>query len=294
MFSFDPEYKAVPWGGRRLTEEFGRSLPDGPIGESWELVELDGHHSAVADGPRAGEKLGDLWRAGLLGGSGDGPFPFLLKWIDSDDLLSVQVHPDQAACEQLGTGRPKSEAWCVAHAQPRAKLYLGHYPGLDPATLRQASEGGTIHKWMYESQPRVGDMLYVPAGTLHAIGAGFLLLEVQQPSDTTFRVYDWGRADAGRELHIDQAAVAVAYNRHGPHALQRQEIRGPTFLLKRLTAGSALPADQLRVIVAHTGPTTIKTERGDARLEVGDVVVAEKEDGEIRLAGGDCLWVSEP
>ncbi|OGQ79310.1 MAG: hypothetical protein A2289_06820 [Deltaproteobacteria bacterium RIFOXYA12_FULL_58_15] len=297
MLRFEPEYKMVPWGGRRLEDEFGRTLPDGPVGESWELVDLENHKSCVAQGPHMGKTLGELWRAGAMGGSAKGAFPFLLKWLNSENKLSVQVHPDESACENVEGAQPKTESWFVAHTEPGATLLLGHYPGIDPATLRQAALGGTVHKWLYEVAPRVGDMFHIPAGTLHAMGAGFVVLEVQQPSDTTYRVYDWGRVGLDgepREIHLDQAIKAVHFERAGTPKAQRQEVIGPCYVMRYVRGGLELPAGPLRVLVAHSGAVGLATEKGDVTLEYGDVAVAEPSDGKIRIASGGTLLLTEP
>lgn len=296
MLRFKPQYKPAIWGGRRLAEELGRNLPEGPVGESWELVELDSGESVVGKGELEGKKLGDLWRSGALGGSAKGRFPFLLKWLDTTQRLSVQVHPDEKVAAKLG-GQPKTEAWYIAQNDPKATILLGHYPGLDAATLRQASAGGTVHKWLYETRPRIGEMLLVPAGTLHAIGAGFLLLEVQQPSETTYRVYDWNRVDADgkeRELHIDQACEAVLYNRYGPPKVQRQRLQGPCFQMQLLAVSAQVAPEKLRVFVAESGPCKLGSARGPELLEAGDVVVGEPADGPITLASGSALLITEP
>lgn len=297
MIRFEPYYQPAAWGGRRLEEELGRRLPEGPIGESWELVELPERHSRVARGAHEGKLLGELWRAGALGGSAEGPFPFLLKWLDTSAWLSVQVHPDEQACAKAGKGRPKTEAWFVAHLEPKSRLLLGHYPGLDPATLRQAATGGTIPKWLYESTPRVGDMVLVRAGTLHAIGPGYLILEVQQPSDTTYRVYDWGRVGLDgkpRELHLDDALDAVRYDKPGAPPAQREQVVGPCFVMRGLRSGMEIDGARLRVFVAATGAATLSTARGEEILEYGDVVVAEPADGPVRVASGPVVFLSEP
>ncbi len=297
MIRFAPYYELRPWGGSRLVEELGRELPEGKIGESWELVELGSRHSRAVGGPHDGALIGELWRAGVLGGSAKGTFPFLLKWLDTDERLSVQVHPDEATVARLGAGAAKSEAWYVAHVDPTASLFVGHYPGLDPATLRLAATGGTIHKWLYEVRPRVGEMIYVPAGTLHAVGAGFLLLEVQQSSDTTYRVYDWGRLDAEglpRTLHLDEACEAVKYDRFGAPKAQRGQLLCESFSLRALRMGQEIAAGALRVFVADSGAAKLVGAAGDEVLEYGDVVVAQESDGAVRLATGTALLVSEP
>ncbi len=296
MLRFTPTYRVVRWGDRRLADEFGRTLPDGPVGEAWELVELGSQHSQVRDGPRAGERLGELWRRGALGGSARGPFPFLLKWLTVADWLSVQVHPDAQACAALGFGAPKTEAWYVARAAPGALLLLGHYAGLDAATLRQAVAGGSVRKWLYEVCPRVGDLYLVPAGTVHSLGPGLVLLEVQQPGDTTFRLYDWDRRDLDggeRPLHVAEACAAVRYDAAGPPRAQRREVVGPGFSMRVAPPGSQLPPVGLRVLVAPTGPVTIATRRGVASLAVGEVVVAEPEDGELEIGAEPCLAIGE-
>jgi mannose-6-phosphate isomerase len=297
MLRFEPIYTFALWGGRRIETELGRVLPPGPIGESWELVDLGERQSLVAEGPHKGRALRELWLSGALGGSARGDFPCLVKWLDTEDKTSVQVHPDQAACDKLSKGRPKSEAWYVANADPGSVILLGHHPGLDAATLRQAAIGGTVHKWLYEVVPKVGDLLSVPAGTLHAIGGGFLLLEVQESSDTTFRVFDWRRIGLDgrpRELHLDEALVAVNFARVGPSKTQHQEVTGPRFMMRVWRGGSELAATGLRILIAEAGHTRLSTERGEATLELGDVVVMEPTDGRIRLISGSAVVVTEP
>jgi len=301
MIRFLPIYKQAIWGGTRFVSEFGRRVPTAAdtdsIAESWELVDLEGTESRVARGPLEGKTLGELWRSGVIGGSARGAFPFLLKWLDTRDKLSVQVHPDAEAVKKLGVGAPKSEAWYIAEADAGAWLLLGHYPGLDPATLRQAATGGTIAKWLYEVRPRLGDMYSVPAGMLHALGAGLLILEVQQPSDSTYRLYDWGRTGPDgepRPLHLDESCVAVAYARSGTPKAEREKVAGPSFAMRVLRSGTEPPSSALRVFVAENGPLKLSSARGDEVLDYGDVVVAEVADGPVRVATGTCLLLTEP
>ena len=296
MIRFAPQYQAAPWGGRRLAEEFGRNIPDGRIGESWELAELGDRVSRVSSGPMEGKSIGALWRDGALGGRAGGVFPFVLKWLDAEHKLSVQVHPDERFCREAGAGLPKTEAWYVCQAEPKATLLVGHYPGLDGATLRQAAGGGTLPKWLYETRPRVGDMILLKAGTIHCIGAGFLLLEVQQPSDTTFRIYDWGRLGSDgvpRDVHLEEAVAAVNYQAWGAPKLERQGVQGPGFFMKGLHMGAEVPSDGLRVLVAESGPVKLKTEKEEVILNFGDVVVAEPGDGQVCVATGTAVLVSE-
>ncbi len=297
MLCFEPQYHSAVWGGRKLESELGRKLPAGPVGESWELCDLDNAQSVVASGPHQGEALGALWRSGALGGSATGRFPFLAKWLDCEQRTSVQVHPDAATCAKLGRGEPKSEAWYVVNTDPGAIILAGHYPGLDAVTLRQAATGGTIHKWLYEVSPKVGELLNVPAGTLHALGGGCLLFEVQEPSDTTFRVFDWKRVGLDglpRTLHLDEACAAVHFDRAGPPKPQRQEVVGPSFLMRVVRGGAELLPDMLRVVVAEAGPVTLSSERGELTLGYGDVGILEPADGRVRVTTGSVLLVTEP
>ena len=297
MLKFAAQYHHKPWGGRRMTEHFGRTLPDGDVGESWELVDLEDQQSLVLEGPQAGAKLGDLWRAGALGGSGEGGFPFLLKWLDTHDKMSVQVHPDEEFCRNTRQGSPKTEAWYVAHAEHKSKLLVGNYPGLDPVTLKQAVERGSLEKWMYEATPRPGDMYLIEAGTMHCVGPGFLLLEVQQPSNTTYRIHDWGRTSSdgeARELHLDEASACIRYNRFDLPQPDRAKLTGPTFLIETMQMGTAFPAEGLRVVVADKKPVKLIGDQGEEHLQFGDVVVIEPGDGLVALASGSCILITEP
>jgi mannose-6-phosphate isomerase len=294
MIRFAPHYQPALWGGEQLHSKFGRVMPKGPIGEAWELVELPETHVAAKEGPHQGKKLGDLWRAGILGGAGTGPFPFLLKWIDAAASLSVQVHPDEAACARMGRGQPKTEAWYVAHSTPGARLLIGHKDGLDASTLKKAAQDNTLSDWLYEAEPQQGDMFLLKAGQIHAIGAGFLLLEVQQPSDTTYRIYDFGRRGADgklRALHLDEAAACISYDLPGPAVPQRGEVVGPCFRLRHLPIGQSVPADVLRVFVADRESVVLKTGREEITLAPGDVVVGERDDGPIEVRQGSAMLV---
>lgn len=298
MLKFKPNYVLKPWGGDRIRDLLGRDdVPEGQIGESWELVDLPEHQSVVLEGEREGQELNQLWRDGVLGGSAEGRFPLLLKWLDAKDSLSVQVHPDEQFCEATGLGSPKTEAWYVADIQGRAKLHLGNYPGLDPGILRQAIERGSIVKWMYEARPRVGEMYLVEAGTMHSVGAGLLLLEVQQPSTSTYRIYDWGRSgDDGeqRELHVEEACGAVRFNAFSLPQPKRQTVEGPGWTLNTAMMGTLLPEGALRIVVAEPGECRVVTDKGTYDMKRGDVLVAESGDGPVKVARGSCLWVTEP
>ena len=210
------------WGGRRLAEMFGKVLPDEqPYGESWEVSDVPAHASVIVNGPLTGRSLRDLMvedAAGLLGEARcaeGGRFPLLVKLLDCSDVLSVQVHPDEAACRLLGGhARPKTESWIVLHADPGAKIYLGLAAGVTRPQFEAALAEGTVEKLLNVIEPAVGDCLYITSGTVHALGAGLVLAEIQQTSDTTYRVYDWGRLGPDgrpRPLHVEQALASIHF-----------------------------------------------------------------------------------
>lgn len=198
------------WGGRWLGERLGKPLPDtGPVGESWEISPLEGSESVAENAPWTGQTLSELWR-GHPSWRGRvfrdrHEFPWLIKWLDCRDNLSLQVHPDAAASLRLcGVSRPKTEAWIVAHAEPTARIWAGCRPGTTADEFARRLDDGTLAECLHAFAPRAGDCVFLPAGTLHAAGGGLLMAEIQQPSDFTFRLFDWNRLDTNgrpRELH---------------------------------------------------------------------------------------------
>ncbi len=210
-----PALKVKVWGGRRLETMLGKTLPDdSPYGESWEI-----HDSAVIEnGALAGQTLGDAAKAhpaALLGDKHDpaAGVPLLVKFLDANEWLSVQVHPNDAQAKQLeGEPRGKTEAWYVLHADPGAKLVIGVYPGTSSAEMARAIRENTLEKLLVYQDVTAGDALFMRANTIHALGPGVLIYEIQQSSDLTYRLYDWGRVDLDgkpRALHIDKG-VQVA------------------------------------------------------------------------------------
>ncbi|HJQ30771.1 MAG TPA: type I phosphomannose isomerase catalytic subunit [Pyrinomonadaceae bacterium] len=209
LFALEPQYREKVWGGRRLRRE------GEPVGESWVAFEGSRVRGGGSDGRTVGE-LAEEYGAQLLGrevASRFGSrFPLLVKLLDCADWLSVQVHPDDAQAERMvGPGEfGKSEAWHFLKVEEGAQIIAGVRPGTTQGALESAIRDGRVEDVARRLTVRAGETLYIPAGTLHALGPGMLLYEVQQSSDTTYRVYDWGRpAGAGRELHVEQAAAVT-------------------------------------------------------------------------------------
>lgn len=228
---FSPRLKEKVWGGQRLTH-LHKPIPQGMlVGESWELVDLPEDQSVVASGPASGASLGELvraWGARLMGTArlDGGHFPLLVKYIDASQTLSVQVHPDEQAASRLG-GRPKGEAWYILQADPGAVIYRGLKPGVDRRQLGRALEAGTVEELLVTVPAWPGDLIPVPSGTVHAIGGGVLLAEVQQPSDTTYRVFDWNRPGLDgkpRSLHIEEAIESIHFGDEPPPILREGSV----------------------------------------------------------------------
>jgi mannose-6-phosphate isomerase len=227
---FAPVVRRYLWGGRRLAA-WGKELGGGDdYAESWEVADQRDVQSVVLAGPLAGRTLGQLVRdegAALLGRHHPQPqFPLLLKLLDAQQRLSVQVHPNDAQAARLDPPqRGKTEAWYVLEAPPGAVLYAGLKRGIDRDALLREVHRGTVALCLHEVQPRPGDCVFVPAGVVHAIGEGLLLAEIQQQSDVTYRLYDWDRVGPDgrpRPLHVEQALEVIDFQ-HGPVNVQRPE-----------------------------------------------------------------------
>ncbi|QTN31471.1 class I mannose-6-phosphate isomerase [Akkermansiaceae bacterium] len=223
--TFRPIYKERIWGGRQLEERYGRSLPapEIPYGEAWEIVDREDAQSVVDGGGFSGKSLHELWtdrREEIFGeGLPDSPrFPILIKILDCADDLSIQVHPPADIAPELG-GEPKTEMWYIADCKPGAKLYVGLKDGADRASFEKAISEGTVADQVHAILPEKGRSIFIESGRLHAIGAGFLIHEIQQNSDTTYRVFDWNRTDAQgnpRDLHVAESLACIDFTDHEP------------------------------------------------------------------------------
>jgi len=289
-----PEFSPRPWGTRDLRPIYTRVVGNEPIGEAW----LTGDECRVANGPFSGASLGDLCRRfgrELTGQAAPLPdrFPLLTKFLFPHDKLSVQVHPDDAGARELGQPCGKTECWYVAKCLPGAQVGLGLRPGVSKTEFAAAIRANRAEDLLNWVDLKAGDLIYVDAGILHSIGPGSILIETQQNSDTTFRLYDFGR---GRELHIEQGLRAmrestragkVAPRAAGGHDLL---VASPCFVVERfaaaaplvLTAGSGGTSAQ--VLVAVEGGAVVEWEGGQpVSFNRGEAVVIPASTEQIGL-----------
>jgi len=261
--SFTPLYQERVWGGRLLQTVLGRELPhpELPYGESWELVDRPEAISIIPPGsPLAGLSLHDLWRhhraevfGPALSQHPSPRFPLLMKILDAREDLSIQVHPPASMAEQLN-GEPKTEMWFIAHAEPDAKIYAGLKPGTSRDSFQQALSNGSVADQIHVITPQTGDCLFIPSGRVHAIGAGLLIYEIQQNSDTTYRVFDWNRLGLDgqpRPLHVEESLASIDFDDFAP-TLQTPVSNGllvncPYFTvhLRSITADASAPLPTL-------------------------------------------------
>ena len=210
---FQPVFKERIWGGRELERLYAKKIPAGqPIGESWEISDRPGDASVIAHGPLAGQDLRWLMEhhaAKILGGAkpaAAGRFPLLCKILDAREKLSLQVHPPAGRAAELA-GEPKTEMWYIADAAPDASLYVGLKRGVTRAEFERKISDGSVADCFHRIPVRAGDTMFLPSGRVHAIGDGLVIFEIQQNSDTTYRVFDWNRVGLDgrpRELHVAQ------------------------------------------------------------------------------------------
>lgn len=222
--TFTPIYQERVWGGRMLETHYSRKLPkkDTPYGESWEISDRPEAQSVIDHGTYAGKSLHDLWRdyRGEVFGEGlEGErFPLLIKILDARSDLSIQVHPPADLAPALG-GEPKTEMWYIAAADEGAKIYVGLKQGVTKESFQQALKNGTCEEQVHAIQPKQGESIHIPSGRLHAIGAGLLIYEIQQNSDTTYRVFDWNRLGLDgkpRDLHIEESLRCIDFTDFEP------------------------------------------------------------------------------
>ncbi|PYJ93015.1 MAG: mannose-6-phosphate isomerase [Verrucomicrobia bacterium] len=267
---FEPIFQERIWGGRRLETAFGKKLPaEKRIGESWEIVDRPEAQSIVARGPVKGKTLHHLWtqhRDEIFEGLSDAPrFPLLLKLIDAQEKLSLQVHPPEKIAAKLGS-EPKTEFWYVAAAEPGAELFLGFGESTTRDQFEKVLREGSAAEHIHKIRVKAGDAVFLPAGRFHGIGAGNLLVEIQQNSDTTYRVFDWNRVDPAtgkpRQLHIEQALQSIDFNDVKPKLIVPKGellVRHELFEIRKWNLDrprAVAPLGQFAIICCLTGKLT--------------------------------------
>lgn len=322
---FRPQFKEYLWGGRRLGEVLDKPIGDGPTyAESWEIVDHGEDQSVVANGPLQGTTLHQLVTEhgrSLLGdsyfASGSPPeqFPLLLKFLDAQKDLSLQVHPDDAYGATLDPpDLGKTEAWVVMHAEPDSVIYAGLKAGFDRDAFARELHRGTGHLCVHQIRPQVGDCVFIPAGVVHAIGAGLLIAEIQQASNTTFRLFDWNRVGADgkpRPLHLEQGLEVTDYD-IGPIEPQRPQSTSREFVERLVDCDKfvldrwILPAEvretfpvdgRFHIVAVLDGRLTLEHPHTPEPLRRGQVVLlpAERDALSMDIANNTVLldmWVS--
>jgi mannose-6-phosphate isomerase len=294
--TFRPIFKQRVWGGRELERLYHKPLPPGvPIGESWEISDRPDDVSVVANGPLAGKDLRWLMEqhaADLLGDAQPqgGRFPLLVKILDAQERLSLQVHPPAAAASALG-GEPKTEMWYVAKAAPGAELYVGLNRSVTRAEFERRVQDGTVAGCFHRVRVQAGDAMFLPSGRVHALGAGLVVFEIQQNSDTTYRVFDWNRLGLdgkSRQLHIPQSLASIDFSDFEPSPVPAGVARNG------LQQGRLLVSDPLFTVVAHEASEGATVALRPKKMQIiallgGHVQVCDGA-GELPLAAGQfCL-----
>lgn len=285
-YRFGPIYKEKIWGGRALERLFGRRLPAGAkVGESWELADLPEGVSEVVNGPDAGKTLTQLLaehRGEILGRAtpvAGRRFPLLLKLLDANDILSLQVHPDEQAVERLGPPAAlKTECWYVLESRG-GHILKGVADGVGEGNFRRALSAGddpeALRRLVRRFDVKAGDFHFLPAGTVHALGAGVVVAEIQTPSDTTYRVSDWGR---GREIHVAEALACIHFAPPGEATGARGEflVQTPYFILgkhSRPAGRTSLDEGLCSAWMVVSGRGRVECPAGAAELRAGDTVL---------------------
>jgi mannose-6-phosphate isomerase len=313
---FEPIYQYRLWGGRQLAGLVGTPLPNGPVGEAWVLSDRDDHASTVGNGPLKGQTIGqvmDGFQKQLMGKLAGcfRQFPLLLKFLDAHEMLSVQVHPGYPSDRPLPEGeKAKTEAWVVIDAGKESRIYAGLKPGATPDILRQSIANGTLADELASFTPMPGDGVFIPAGTVHALGGDVVVFEIQQNSDTTFRLYDWGHIDAKtgkpRSLQVDQALACIDFaggaaglvNPAADVAVPERELvfDCEPFRLWRLRSHSPFSvgaADLPRVLVCVEGAGQIQHGQAIYPVKRGEVWLMPADLGVCRFLPGDAVNVLE-
>ncbi len=294
--TLEPIFKERVWGGRNLERLYQKQLPPGvPIGESWEITDRPEGISVIANGVLRGKDLRWLMEnhaEELLGSSKSqaGRFPLLVKILDAQEKLSLQVHPPSSVAARLG-GEPKTEVWYVADATPGAELYVGLKRGVSRCEFEPKIQDGTVADCIHRLAVHADDAMFLPSGRVHAIGAGHVIFEIQQNSDTTYRVFDWNRLGLDgkpRELHIAQSLASIDFSDYEPSLIRSQWTTVGRYSCRPLVDNPLFTVDVLKM--ASNGSTRLQ----ESALTIlgllnGHLVVSDDKHPVELLPGQFCL-----
>lgn len=280
--TFAPVFRDYIWGGRNLKTKLGRQIPPGTIAESWEISGHPSSPTQVDNGPLAGQTLIevlDLLGADLVGSRSQvmlerGKFPLLIKLLDANKPLSVQVHPNDEYANRHENGElGKTEMWYILHAEPGAHLIYGLKPNVTPQLFRQKLEAGQLEECLHRLPVKAGDAVFIPSGSIHAIMDGIILAEIQQNSDTTYRVYDWNRVGADgkpRPLHVDKAMDVINFDQVEPGPFIPQPIEQKNGFIREYI--TTCPYFNVERITFKQGDTSFKGNCSGATFEIWGVM----------------------
>lgn len=291
LIRLKPLYQERVWGGRGLESSLGRVLPPGrPIGESWEIVDRPEAQSMVVNGADNGRSLRELiaqHTSDIMGPNWhpERPFPILVKWLDCRERLSLQVHPPASIAPQL-KGEPKTENWYIAEAAPGSQLIVGLKRGVTRSEFENALQSLTLEECVHRFSVSPGDSILVKSGQVHAIDGGNLILEIQQNSDTTYRVYDWGRVGLDgkpRQMHVSQSLESIKWDDFEPEPVRGEPTaaviaEASEFQIRRLplSAGACYEisaGEEPRILSVVSGVVRCQSEGTDELLLRGDNVI---------------------
>lgn len=288
-FKFRPIYKKRIWGGQKLRTFFGKDLPRAEkIGESWELADLPEDKSVISNGGLAGMTLDKAIKKYLKEITGDEkfklPFPLLIKFLDAEDILSVQVHPDAETCRRMGKGDPKTECWYIIDAIRGGFIYKGLKPGVTKEKFAAAIGMGKVEDLLQKVPVNAGECHFLPSGTVHSIGPGLLIAEIQTPSDTTYRVYDFNRVDGRgnpRQLHIEEALASIHF--------------GGADELSVTTIGRLIETEYFRIDKGHQAKDCeLLLSAGEMKILIiltGAGTIFGRDGSSVGFRQGDCILV---
>ena len=312
--TFQPIFKDRIWGGRELARLYAKKIPAGSIGEAWEISDRPGDGSVITNGPLAGKDLRWLMEnhaEEILGSAKpatDGHFPLLCKILDAREKLSLQVHPPANKAAEL-KGEPKTEMWFIADAAPGASLYVGLKHGVTRAEFEKKIADGTVADCFHKIPVKAGDTMFLPSGRVHAIGDGLVIFEIQQNSDTTYRVFDWNRLGLDgkpREMHVAQSLASIDFNDFEPELVKtkfvtdgkiqkRSLVKDSLFNVEawQLNPGTdgSLKPDKLQIIAVTAGVIEIRSGANAVKLSAGQfsLIPASLKQSEVVTPSGAAL-----